>query len=265
MVNYDRYQHLKVDLKDGIATLILNRPEALNAINKVMHKELSLIFDDLNQDKRIKVVVLTGAGRAFSSGGDLKWFLHILEEPGALRDLMREARKIIDDMLDMEVPLIAAVDGPAAGLGATLALFCDIVIATEKAKFGDPHVRVGVVAGDGGAVIWPLLVGVHKAKEFLMTGDVIDAREAERIGLINRVVAEDSALPAATEFARRLADGPSLAINFTKMSVNKRLKQDANLILDNSLAWEEQTFYSQDHREAVNAFVEKRKPRFQGK
>jgi len=265
MTGYSRYKHLKVDLKDGIATLTLNRPEALNAINKLMHKELSQIYQDLNEDKRIKAIVVTGAGRAFSSGGDLKWFLHILEEPGALRDLMTEARKIIDDMLNVQAPLIAAVNGPAAGLGVTLALFSDIVIASDKAKFGDPHVRVGVVAGDGGAVIWPALVGVHRAKELLMTGDVVDAKEAERIGLINRVVSEEALLPNALELARRLANGPSLAISFTKMAVNKRLKQDVNLILDNSLAWEEQTFYTQDHKEAVTAFVEKRKPKFQGK
>ncbi|MDO8491462.1 MAG: enoyl-CoA hydratase-related protein [Dehalococcoidia bacterium] len=265
MTSYARYQHLKVDLKDGIATLTLNRPEALNAINKLMHKELSLIFDDLNQDKRVKAIVITGAGRAFSSGGDLKWFQHILEEPGSLRDLMREARKIVDDMLNVEVPLVAAVNGPAAGLGVTLALFCDIVIASERAKFGDPHVRVGVVAGDGGAVLWPVLVGVHKAKELLMTGDIVDAREAEWIGLINRVVGDDAVVPAAMEMAKRLANGPTLAINFTKMAINKRLKQDVNLILDTSLAWEEQTFYSEDHKEAVNAFIEKRAPRFQGK
>lgn len=265
MVDYGKYQHLQVEVKDSIAAVTLNRPEALNAVNGRMHTELSMIFEDLILDKRVKAVVLTGAGRAFCSGGDIKWFQTMGEDPGVLRALVTESRKIIDDMLNVEVPLIAAVNGAAVGVGATIALFCDVVIASERARFADPHVRVGLVAGDGGAVIWQLLVGVHRAKELLMTGDILDAREAERTGLVNRVVAEDALLTTAFDLARRLAQGPSLAINFTKMSINKRLKHDVNLILENSLAWEELTFHTQDHREAVEAFVQKRQPQFQGR
>lgn len=265
MTDYSHYQHLKIDLTDGVAILTFNRPEALNAVNKLMHTELSQIYHDLNEDNRVKAVVVTGAGRAFSAGGDIKWAQHHAENPGPTRELMREAKKIIDDMLDLRIPLIAAVNGPASGLGATLALFADIVIASDKAKFADSHVKAGAVAGDGGCVIWPLLVGVHRAKEFLMTGDTVDAREAERIGLVNRVVEEQELLPTALNLARRLVSGPSLAISFTKMAMNKRLKQDVNLILDSSLAWEEQTFYTEDYKEATASFLEKRRPTFQGK
>ena len=132
---------------------------------------------------------MTGKGRAFCAGGDIKWFQDMT--PQQLDALFVEARKIIIDMLEVEQPIIAAVNGPATGLGATLALFSDVIFAADNAKIGDPHVRVGVVAGDGGAVIWPWLVGAARAKEFLMTGDIITAAEAERIGLINRVVPAD--------------------------------------------------------------------------
>jgi enoyl-CoA hydratase len=265
MVDYSRYEHLKVEKQDGIALVTLNRPEALNAVNQKMHLELSTIFEDLGKDEEVKVVVLTGAGRAFSSGGDIKWMQEREHNPAYIKKAMREARKIIEDILNLEAPIIAAVNGAAVGLGATIALFCDMIIASEKARFSDPHVRVGVVAGDGGAVIWPLLVGVAKAKELLLTGDMIDAQEAERIGLVNKVVPAAELMPTAMSLARRLADGPALAIQWTKMAINKRIKQDVNLILDNSLAWEEHTFYSDDHREAAAAFVEKREPRFQGR
>jgi len=263
-LDYSRYQHIKVELQEGIATITLNRPESLNSINQLMHQELSVVFDDLARDRQVKAVVLTGAGKAFCAGGDIKWFQTLADDPQALKDLMTEASKIINDMLGLEVPLIAAVNGDAIGLGATLALFCDIVIVSEKSRLADPHVKMGLVAGDGGAVIWPLLVGVHRAKELLMTGNMLDAREAERIGLVNRVVAPDDVLTNALDLARRLAEGPSLAINNTKMSINKRLRQDVNLILDYSPSREERTFHSKDHREAVQAFVEKRKPKFQG-
>ncbi|MFC1963704.1 enoyl-CoA hydratase/isomerase family protein [Chloroflexota bacterium] len=263
-IDYSRYQHIKVELQEAIAIITLSRPEALNAINQRMHWELSVVFEDIARDKRVKVVLLTGAGKAFCAGGDIKWFQTIADDPQALRDLITEASKIINNILDLEVPIIAAVNGDAIGLGATLALFCDIVIASENSRLADPHVKMGLVAGDGGAVIWPLLVGVHRAKELLMTGNMLDARQAERIGLVSRAVAPESVLATSLDLAKRFSEGPSLAINSTKMSINKRLREDVNLILDYSLAREEQTFHSKDHSEAVQAFIEKRKPMFQG-
>jgi enoyl-CoA hydratase len=153
----------------------------------------------------------------------------------------------------------------AIGLGCTLALFCDVIFASENARFADPHVRVGVVAGDGGAVIWPQLVGYARAKEYLMTGDPIPGKEAERIGLINHVVPDADLDARVDAFARKLAAGAPQAIRYTKVSVNLRLKEIAHTILDASMAYEMLTFATQDHREAVSSFLEKRKPAFTGK
>ncbi|MCS6924757.1 MAG: enoyl-CoA hydratase-related protein, partial [Candidatus Binatia bacterium] len=222
----------------------------------------SHIFADIAQDQATEVVVLTGKGRAFSAGGDIKWFQEMT--PAQLDALFAEARKIIIDLLEVEQPIIAAVNGAATGLGATLALFSDVIFAAENAKIGDPHVKVGVVAGDGGAIIWPWLVGAARAKEFLMTGELLTAREAERIGLINHVVAPEQLIPTVMEFATRLANGPTKAIRWTKASVNKILRDTANLVLDTSLALEKLCFATADHKEAVRAFVEKREPKFTG-
>lgn len=264
MNDYSQYQCLKTEIKDKIMTLTLNRPEVLNAVDSKMHTELAQIFPEIQADSRVEVIILTGAGRAFSAGGDIKW-MQDMAKPGLLEYVLWEGKKIINDLLNLEKPIIANVNGPAVGLGATIALFCDIIIASEKASFADPHVRVGIVAGDGGAVIWPLLISVCKAKEYLMTGDPIEAKEAERIGLINRVVPAEKLDETVWELAFRLANGPIRAIRWTKVSVNKRLKATANLILDTSLALEGMTFQTEDHKEAVQAFIEKRKPQFKGR
>ena len=267
MVDYSRYNSITAERKDKVLTLTLNRPEALNAVSPEMHTELSQIFGDVQLDEETNAVLLTGAGKAFSAGGDVKGMLdraegNIKEAPAITRTF--EARKIIDDMLDCEKPIVAAVNGPAIGLGATIALFCDVIYASDKARFGDPHVRVGITAGDGGAVIWPMLVGPARAKEFLMTGDIMNAERAERIGLINYVVPHDQLMEEAWGFAHRLAKGPSVAINTTKMSVNKWLKEVSNLVLDYSLSVEMHCFNTEDHVEAARSFVEKRAPNFKG-
>jgi len=262
-MDYSGYHYLSAERKDKVLTVSFNRPESLNAISAELHTELSQIFADIAQDQDTEVVLLTGKGRAFCAGGDIKWFQSM--SPQQLDALFIEARKIIIDLLEVEQPIIAAVNGPATGLGATLALFSDVIIAAENAKIGDPHVRMGVVAGDGGAVIWPWLVGAARAKEFLMTGDLLTAQEAERIGLINRVVPQDKLMSTALELATRLAKGPTKAIRWTKVSVNKILRDTANLVLDTSLALEKHCFYTEDHKEAVRAFVEKREPKFTGR
>lgn len=262
-MDYSRYHYLSAERKDKILTVSFNRPDSLNAINAELHTELSHIFADIAQDREAEVVVLTGKGRAFCAGGDIKWFQEMT--PQQLDALFAEARKIIIDMLEVEQPIIAAVNGAATGLGATLALFSDVIFAAENAKIGDPHVRVGVVAGDGGAVIWPWLVGAARAKELLMTGDLITAQEAERIGLINHVVAPDKLMATVMDFAARLANGPTKAIRWTKVSVNKILRETANLVLDTSLALEKHCFFTEDHKEAIRAFVEKREPKFTGR
>ncbi|MFQ5898559.1 MAG: enoyl-CoA hydratase/isomerase family protein [Candidatus Methylomirabilia bacterium] len=264
-MRYSAYQMVEVKRDGTVLVLTLNRPEKLNAINATLHAELARIFGDVARDPEARAIVLTGAGRAFSAGGDVEWFQELQADPRAFDLVQWEARKIISDLLDLEAPLIAAVNGHATGLGATLALFCDTIFMADTAKIGDPHVKMGIVAGDGGAVIWPWLVGPAHAKEYLMTGDLLAAQEAERIGLVNHVVPAAESLGRALEFAHRLAGGPILAVKWTKVSVNKLLKAAVNLVLDTSLALEAQTFRTEDHHEAVRAFVEKRSANFQGR
>ena len=264
-MNYSAYQTVEIKRDGKVLVVTLNRPEKLNAINASLHAELARIFADVARDPEACAIVLTGAGRAFSAGGDVEWFKEVEDNPRAWDLVQWEAKKIIHDLLELEAPVIAAVNGHATGLGATLALFCDTIFMADTAKIGDPHVKMGIVAGDGGAVIWPWLVGPARAKEYLMTGDLLTAQEAERIGLVNRVVPAAECLPRALEFAHRLADGPILAVKWTKVSVNKLLKAAVNLVLDASLALEAETFRTEDHHEAVRAFIEKRPPRFLGR
>ena len=267
MVDYDKYQHMKIEKQDKVATVTLNRPEILNAVGPQLHWELAHIFEDLERDEEVYATVLTGAGRGFCSGGERGREAERQQQDQlpALRQTFQEARKIIYDFLDMEKPIIAAVNGPAVGLGATIALFCDIIIASEHARFGDTHVRVGVVAGDGGAIIWPLLAGVAKAKELLLTAEIIDAPEALRIGLVNRVVPSEETMPVAMDLAQQLANSPPMAVRWTKRALNKRLREDVNLILDGSLGLEEHTMLTEDRLEAGKAWAEKRTGVYRGR
>jgi enoyl-CoA hydratase len=167
-------------------------------------------------------------------------------------------------MLDSEKPIIAKVRGYAYGLGVNIALACDLVYAAEGARFCDSHVKMGIVPGDGGAALWPLLIGFHRAKEYLLTGEPLDARRAAEIGLINHCVA-DSELDAAVDaMARKLAEGAPLAISYGKLSINLLLKQLVAGAFETSLAYDQLTLYTQDHKEGADAFMEKRKPRFTG-
>ncbi len=264
-MDYSRYEFIKVEKEGKVAVLTLNRPDALNAIHSQLHSELEGVFADVTRDDDVNAVVLTGAGRAFCAGGDIKGMdARQGDDPLKTKTTLGSAKRLIHNLLDVEQPIIAAVNGHAVGLGATLALFSDVIIASEKARIGDPHVKVGLVAGDGGAVIWPLLCGLAKAKEYLMTGDLLDATEAERIGLINHVVPPDEVMPKAMELAHRLANGPTRAIRWTKLSCNKRLRDEVNLVLDASLAVESLSMLSEDHKEATRAFAEKREPEFTG-
>ena len=263
MVDYSRYKTLKVEKREKVAIITLNRPEQLNAIGGEAHPEVVSIFEDLDKDEEVNSVIITGAGRAFSAGGDINLMQAMIKDP-SLMILMSEPKKLVKNILNLRKPIIAAVNGDATGLGADLALYCDIIIAAENARIGDPHVRVGLVAGDGGCIIWPLLIGMCRAKEYLMTGDLIKAPEAERIGLINKCVPLENLMEEAWKMAKRFADGPIQAIAWTKVCLNKILESRVNLILDASLAYEYHSFLLPDHAEAVNAFLEKRPPKFKG-
>ena len=269
--DYSDYEFLKVEVTERVATITINRPESLNAVNNVVHHELEQIWIDVRADHDVNAIILTGAGRAFCAGGDIKGMAGgSLIGPTGKKGKGRErgpiaaanGRRLVENMLDVEQPIIGAINGDAVGLGATLALLCDITVVSEKARFADTHVKVGVVAGDGGAVIWPLLIGPHRAKEFLMRGNFINGAEAGRIGMVNYALAPEQVMTKARELAQELADGPTWAIRWSKLAVNKWLKQQANLILDASLAYEMMTFNTKDHQEAVKAFIEKRKPKF---
>ncbi|MBI4498817.1 MAG: enoyl-CoA hydratase/isomerase family protein [Chloroflexi bacterium] len=267
MPEYGQFQTLQITQEEQLLTVVLNRPDALNAVSPQLHRELEDFFSLVNQDDQVGAIILTGAGRAFSAGGDVKGMAERAQHPD-LMDIMRTlagARHLILTMLEVQQPIIAAVNGDAVGLGATIALFCDIVLASETARIGDPHVQVGLVAGDGGAIIWPLLVGVNRAKEFLMTGRLLPAAEAERLGLVNRVVPAEDLHPAAREVAQELLGRPTWAVRWSKASINKTLRDRANLILDTSLALEGLSFLTEDHKEATTAFVERRRPHFTGR
>ncbi len=220
----------------------------------------------MNDDPEVHVVVLTGAGRTFSAGGNVIGMQQKIDDPTAWDAGMPEAKRIVFRMLECDKPIIARVNGHAVGLGATIALLCDIIIiiASEGAKIGEPHVGAGLVAGDGGAVIWPQLVGFARAKEYLLTGDLMTATEAERIGLINHVVPADQLDEKVYALANRLAAGAMKSIRWTKQAINIPLRQIAHASMDLSLSLETQSNRTQDHQEAVRAFSEKRRPNFTG-
>lgn len=268
MPDYSKYKCFKIEKDNRLATVTFNRPEALNAVNSELHDELEHIWIDLAEDEEIFAILLTGAGKAFSAGGDVKAMAARWGTEAGRKWTLTTApagRRIIQNLLDVEQPIIAAVNGDAMGLGANIALLSDVIVASETARIADTHVKVGIVAGDSGAVIWPLLVGPARAKEFLMRGTMLTGAEAARIGLVNYAVPNAEVLPKAREIARELADGPTWAIRWSKLAVNKWLKHQVNLVLDASLAYEMITFYTEDHKEAATAFAEKRKPKFQGK
>jgi enoyl-CoA hydratase len=252
---YSEYERLRLDRDGSVLTVTITGTNALNFIDGTFHAELARIFGEIAADPETNAVVLTASGRCFCAGGDIEWFRSMTE---AEKDhaCTVEGRKIVLDLLELPQPIIAAVHGPAIGLGATVALFCDIVVAAPDAVFADPHVVMGLVAGDGGAIIWPWLIGMNKAKELLLTGDRVKADEAERIGLVNRVVPADELVANAQAQAQRLAGGWQKAIRGTKTSINKILRDHVNLVLDTSIAIERQCMSSPDHEAAMAAFLE---------
>jgi enoyl-CoA hydratase len=263
-MDFSKYQTIRLHRDGKVLHLTLNRPDALNAIDERMDRELGTVFDDVAADPDSTVAIITGAGRAFSAGGDIESMQRVIDRPEIFTGGIEAGKRLLHSILDCPKPIIAKVNGPAMGLGATIALFCDIIFAANHAKIADPHVKVGFVAGDGGAVIWPQLIGFARAKEFLFTGDAITGEEAARIGLINRAVPAEDLDRVVDEFARKLAAGAPKAIQWTKQAVNIELKRVAQSILDASFALEDLSNRTRDHQEAVNAFREKREPRFTG-
>ena len=209
-------------------------------------------------------MILSGSGGAFCAGGDLKWLLTMHGDPAATSIGIRRDRKIQNTILDLEKPIIAKVDGPAIGLGCSLALFCDFVYASEHSVFADPHVSVGLVAGDGGAVMWPQLIGYARARRYLLTGDPITAPDAAAMGLITESVPAEELDQTVDKMARRLAKGATHSIKWTKASINAGLKVTANAVIDRAAAYENVSQLLDDHKIALEAFQNKTKPVFTG-
>ncbi|OBA60495.1 hypothetical protein A5647_13775 [Mycobacterium sp. 1100029.7] len=244
-----------VDGSTGVAVLTLNRPEKANAVDDVMHSELSTVFAAAQDDARVRAVVLTGAGRTFSAGGDESSERGYATSTG--RTPIEEARHIVDDIIALAKPLVAAVNGHAIGLGAVLATLADFSYVAESAKLGDLHVHAALPAGNGAAAIWPLLVGINRAKQLLMAGDIVAADEAERLGLITRVVPAADVLPAAMSTAVRLAGLAPQAVQGTKMSINRLLALASGAVLPLSLALEAAAMEHDDFRAAMQKLGQK--------
>ena len=251
--------------RDGrVLTAAITSDHPVNGVDAAMHEELGRVFTDLQRDSESDIIILTGKGRAFCAGGDFDWFDEQISDPGKFRDIAWEAKRIVTSILDMEKPMICRLNGAAAGLGATIALLCDMIVSDEKALIGDPHVKVGLVAGDGGAVIWPQLVGFAKAKELLMTGDLLSAKDAQDLGLINYAVPTDQLDAKVAELVAKLQGNPKWAVRWTKTVTNIPLRALAAQMMDASVGWESVSNYMDDRKEAVDAFREKRAPNLTG-
>jgi len=262
MYDYSKYEHILFDIKDGVALLTINRPDVYNATNFKLHNELSKVWLDLGNDDDVRVVVITGAGTAFSAGGDFDLIQESIGNAKVIAGTMEEARDIVHNMINLDKPVISAINGVAVGAGLAVALLADISIASDKARFTDGHVRLGVAAGDHAAVIWPMLIGMAKAKYYLMTCEFLDGTEAERIGLVSQVVPHDELMDKAMDVARRLAVGSQQALRYTKRSLNQWLRQAEHTAFDYSLSLEMLGFFGEDVQEGLDSVRERRDPRF---
>lgn len=263
-MDYGRYRFIRARREGRLLTLTLDHPP-MNVISRDLHSELSRIFYDVQLDEDTDVVVLTGAGKVFSAGGDIPLMQKRIDEPDLCYPKNAELKQIVFSLLELDRPVVCRINGDCVGFGLTLALLCDLTVADEAAKLGDPHVRMGYSTGDGSAVIWPQLVGYHRAKEYLLTGDLMDARKAADLGLINHAVPAAQLDEKVGYFVNRFVNGASRAIRWSKLSINLPLRVLAHSIMDASIAYQTLTNNSADHQEAVNAFRDKRKPKFTGR
>jgi 2-(1,2-epoxy-1,2-dihydrophenyl)acetyl-CoA isomerase len=259
-------EELVFEITDGIATIRLNRPDRLNAFTPAMLDAWGDAIEACKRDASVRVVVLTGTGRGFCSGGDVRAMKdrHQRDESAFERktDMWERIHRIPKLLEDLDKPYIVAINGVAVGAGLDMALMGDIRFAAASARLGESYIKVGFVAGDGGTWFLPRIVGTAKALEMLWTGDIIDAAEAERIGLVNKVLPDDQLLPHTYEFARRLSAAPAMALRLMKRAVYQGLRMDLRASLDMISSHQGVISTTHDHREAVAAFNEKRPPRF---
>jgi enoyl-CoA hydratase len=257
------YEGIDVELRGATLWITLDNPP-VNASTPAMHSSLARIFGDINRDPAVRCVVLTGTGETFSAGGDLNRMVTSLEDRTHWLQSMPKSRQLVLGMLDCDKPVIGRINGHAMGLGATLAVLCDISIMVDTAKIADTHVKIGLVAGDGGALLWPHLVGWAVAKKYLLTGEALTGRQAAEIGLISTAVPRDQLDAEVASWVHTFETGASQAIYGTKRALNMTLRQQAEAYMDAHLGLETMSQLSADHREAVLAIRDKRKPEFKG-
>lgn len=269
MSAYDAFQWVTARQDGHVLTVSFNRPAQRNALNADMSRDLEAILGLAGKDAGIRAIVLRGEGKAFCAGGDVNTMEGAGEGPAPSPALTvratLEAAAMLDLLLAVPQPIVCAVQGFAMGLGATIALLCDVVVMAEDAMIADTHVNIGLVAGDGGAVIWPLLESFAAAKWHLMTGERISGIEAVRLGLVLKAVPAADLDDEAQRLAARLADIAPLAVQGTKATMNRIIRDRINLVLDTGLLLEGATFVSEDHQEAASAFLGKRQPVFKGR
>lgn len=267
-IDYSEFDFFTVEVgEDGVAIVTMTDPDKLNAVGPHNHWQVEDIWLKLARDESVKVIVLTGAGRAFCAGGDVKLMADRAQTEYGLQYALRVPQNTIrlwEHILLCPQPIIAAVNGDAIGLGTSLMIASDMSVVADDAKLGDTHIRVGLVAGDGGAVMWPLLVGPQRAKEYLMRGKLLNGAKAEEIGLVNYAVPREQVLDEALKIAREIAGQPLWAVRWSKAAVNKLVKQQVNQVLELSIAYEAMTMLTHDYKAATTAFAEKQKPVFKG-
>jgi enoyl-CoA hydratase len=255
------YENIAVEKEGAIGIVTLNRPQQLNALSYGLVKELALAMEALDQDPEVRVLIVTGGEKVFAAGADIKE----MADAGPFDERVQGRLAFRDRINEISKPVVAAVSGYALGGGCELALSCDIIIASETARFGQPEINLGTIPGSGGTQRLTRLVGKYRAMEIVLAGETIEAAEAERLGLVNKVVPVEFLLEEAKEIAGKIAAKPALAVKFAKESINKAL----NTPLDEGLEFERKSFYllfsSEDRREGMKAFLEKRKPVFKGK
>jgi enoyl-CoA hydratase/carnithine racemase len=259
------YQALTLEKKNSIATITLNRPESMNALNKKLSEEVGLAIEEAGKDDAIRVLVITGAGRAFCAGGDLKDLPLTPGNPVASKETLEGWHKTLISIRRLEKPVIAAVNGVAMGGGMDLALMCDIRIASENARFGETYVRIGGVPDGGGTYLLPRLIGTARACELLFTGDIIDAHQAEILGLVNKVVPADKLISSAMELAGKIAGGSPMSLALIKRAIYMGDTQDIEAAFRYIALMTAVCMESQDAQEGVAAFLQKRPPVFKGK
>lgn len=255
MTDYDLPDELTVTEDGPVRIVTLNRPDELNAVNRPLHRALHSVWRQIDEDRDAAVVVLTGAGRAFCAGGDFNFVKTTHVEREARLDLSREAFRIVQEMLHFRAPIIAAVNGPAVGLGTTLALASDVVLLSEKSFLQDPHVSIGLTAGDGGTILWPLYTSLMRAKEYLFTGDRVYPEDAMRIGIANRIVPQADIMTDALALAHRMAAQPRRALQFTKRALNMQAERSALAVGDFAWMAEAMDMGSDEHKKAIRDFL----------